>query len=102
MYNHVMPIDLISVAELRTKLADVLDRIQSRERPLYVTQRGQARAVLIPVKKFEAMLEQIEFLDDSLEAMLARERRSKGLEKTRSLEEVIKDLRRRGRLPRSA
>ncbi len=94
--------DVIAIAELRAKLADVLERLDARERPLYVTQRGQARAVLLPVKKYEALLEQIEYLDDSLEAMLARERRSKGLEKTRSLDEVMKDLRRRGRLSRSA
>ncbi len=100
MYNwRSMPIDLISVAELRAALADVLDRIQTRERPLYVTQRGQARAVLISVKKFEALLEHIEWLDDSVEALKARIEGFEGKTKTRSWDTVKRDLQRRGRLP---
>jgi len=95
-----MPIDLMSVAELRASLADVLARLERRERPLYVTQRGQARAVLITVKKFEAMLEHIEWLDDSIEALKAKIERYEGKPvKTRTWDEVKRDLKRRGRLP---
>lgn len=100
-YNiNPMPIDLMSVAELRASLADVLARLERRERPLYVTQRGQARAVLIPVKKFEAMLEHIEWLDDSIEALKAKIERYEGKPmKARTWDEVKRDLKRRGRLP---
>lgn len=99
MYTEGMAIDLMSVAELRARLADVLERIQTSKRPLYLTQRGQARAVLIPVRKFEALIEKLEYLDDSVEVLKAQIEQLEGKAKTRSWASVERDLRKRGRLP---
>ena len=82
----------MTVARLRAELAQVLARLGERG-PLYLTQRGAPRAVLLDVDAYRALLEQLEHLDDSLEAVLARERREHGEETTRSIAEVIRDRR---------
>lgn len=98
-YTARVAVDMMAVAELRAQLSKVLEELQRRSQPLYITQRGQARAVLLAVAEYDALLEQLEYLDDSLEAFLAKERRARG-EPTRSWEAVKRDLRRRGRLSR--
>lgn len=95
-----MAIALVTVAELRARLADVLDGLQHGPAPLYVTQRGQARAVLLPVDAYETLLDQLEFLDDSLEALRAKERREAGQDRTETLDTAIGALRKRGRVSR--
>lgn len=93
-----MAIAMVTVADLRARLAEVLEQLQGATTPLYVTQRGQARAVLLPVETYETLLDQLEFLDDSLEALRARERRDGGRERTEPLDTVIGKLRKRGRV----
>ena len=100
LYHSGVAIAIVTVAELRARLADVLERLQHASAPLYVTQRGQARAVLLPVNTYETLLDQLEFLDDSLEALRAKERREGGRERAEPLETVIGQLRKRGRVSR--
>ncbi len=82
-----MPEQFVTVARLRAELADVLAHLDP-DRPLYVLQRGHVRAVLLDVERYRALIEQLEHLDDSLEALLARERRVAG-ESTRPLSELL-------------
>ena len=89
----------MSVGEFRARLAEVLDRVRRQRGPLYLTQRGQAAAVLLGVEEFEALLDQLEYLDDSVEAILAKQRRDSGKEKAEPLEIVVRRLQKRGRLP---
>src|SRR5881628_450650 len=84
--------DFITVARLRAEMADVLGRL-GHDGPLYLTQRGKPRAVLLDVDEYRALIEQLEHLDDSLEALLARERRERGAETTRPLADVIRERR---------
>ena len=99
-YNPSMPPELITVAQLRAKLADVLKKLQRARSPVYVTQRGQARAVLLRVEEYEGLLEQLEYLEDSLEAMRVKRRIDAGAERTEPLESVMRRLRKRGRVRR--
>ncbi len=88
---------MLTVAELRARLADVLGDLE-QSGPTYVTQRGQARAVLVPVADYTMLLEQLEYLEDSLEVIRAAERRKKG-EASRDLDSVRRDVQKRaGRL----
>jgi len=91
--------DLVNVAQLRARLAQVLDQLQDARPEIYVTQRGEARAVLLSAERYRSLLEQLEYLDDSLEALRARERRESGVEKTLSWD-AVKRARSRGRVPR--
>ena len=89
---------MLSVADLRAQLANVLEKLSTNAGPLYVTQRGQARAVLLSVDEYERLTDQLEYLEDSLTIAEGRGRDTPDAP-PRSLEEVERDLRRRGRLP---
>ena len=47
------------------------------------------------IKEYEALIEQLEYLDDSMEAILAHERLERGEETTRPFDEVIREIRAR-------
>ncbi len=95
-----MALQMVTVADLRGRLAELLEKVQQARGPLYVTQRGQARAVLLAVEEYDALLDQLEYLDDSLEAHRSKERRESGRERTEPLETVMRHLRARGRASR--
>jgi|SRR6266508_289979 len=91
--------EFVTVAKLRAEMAHVLARLGRGGGPLYLTQRGQPRAVLLDIDEYRGLVDQLEHLDDSVEALLARERREQGRETTRPLAEVIEG---RGRAPKYA
>lgn len=92
MYNRAVVGEFMTVARLRAEMADVLARL-GRDGPLYLTQRGQPRAVLLDIDEYRVLIQQLEHLDDSLEALLARERRERGEETSRPLADVIGERR---------
>ena len=53
--------DVVSVAELQAQLADKLQLLRERGRPLVVTQNGRAAAVVVTPEEFDR-LEQARFL----------------------------------------
>ena len=95
-----MKIEVVTVAQLRAQLGRILAELRKRGVPFYVTQRGEARAVLLRTDKYRAMMEQLEYLDDSLEMLKARLRRGSGKERTRPWSEVKRELLGGGRVPR--
>jgi prevent-host-death family protein len=90
MYSDPVASEFVTVARLRAEMAGLFARLD-RDGPLYVTQRGQARAVLMDVDRYRLLIEQLEYLDDALEALLARERRERGEETARPLADVIRE-----------
>ena len=84
--------EFMTVARLRAEMADVLARL-GHDGPLYLTQRGKPRAVLLDIDEYRVLIEQLEHLDDSLEALMARERRERGEETSRPLADVMNDRR---------
>ncbi len=57
---------IITVSELKTKLASLIEELEDRGFPMYVTQHGKPRAVLTRYDDYEAMLQKIEDLEDLL------------------------------------
>lgn len=93
---------MVSVADLRAQLSSVLEKLQRAHRPVYVTQRGQPRAVLVSFDEYNALIEQVEYLEDSLEGIAGEQRRLAG-EKGRSLEAYLAERKRkRAPVPRRA
>ncbi len=90
-----MAIEFVTVARLRAEMARILTKLHKEHGPLYLTQRGEPRAVLLAIDEYQALIEQLEYLDDSIEALRGRERRERG-ERARPLEDVIRE-RRQGR-----
>lgn len=86
--------EFVTVARLRAEMADVLAGLGRDRRPMYLTQRGQPRAVLLDIREYRSLIDQLEHLDDSIEALLARERRDQRRETTRALASAIADHRR--------
>ncbi len=91
-----MPERFVTVAELRAKMAQLLGALDA-DGTLYVTQRGRPRAGLVDVDRYRALMGQIEYLDDAVEALMARERRENG-EAARPLSELVAE--RRGAKPK--
>ena len=99
MYSSGVTDEFVTVARLRAEMADVLTRLGRDGGPVYLTQRGQPRAVLLDIGEYRGLIEQLEHLDDSIEALLARERRDRDQETTRALADVIADRRRGASTP---
>ncbi len=96
MYSAFMADEFVTVAQLRAEMAKVLARLGKARGHIYLIQRGQPRAVLVDIQEYQALIDQLEYLDDSLEVLLAREREARGEEKTRPFDEVIAEIRRKG------
>lgn len=102
MYIREVTIEMVSVAELRAELSSVLEKLQTAHRPVYVTQRGRPRAVLVALDEYNALIERLEYLDDSIEGILGEQRRRDG-EKGRSVAAYMAERKRRdARVPRRA
>jgi prevent-host-death family protein len=94
MYSCHVADEFITVAELRAQMARILARLGKGRGHLYLTQRGRPRAVLLDVDEYRRLIDQLEYLDDSLEVLLAREREARGEEAARPFDEVIAEIRR--------
>lgn len=67
-----MPIRIMAVRRLRDEIATVLDEL-SEVGAIIVTQRGEGKAVLMDLDRYNQLLERLEYLEDSLEALQASE-----------------------------
>ncbi len=72
-------------------MAKILARLGKAHGHVYLTQRGQPRAVLVDIKEYRTLIDQLEYLDDSMEAILSQQRSERGEETARPVEEVIRD-----------
>ena len=63
---------LLSTSEIRSKIAAVLTRLQKTKKPVVITRRGKAEAVLIPIERYNAMLDLLEDREDELDKSLGR------------------------------
>ena len=62
-----MAIRVVGVRQLRDELASVLEDLASHDEVI-VTQRGEGRAVLIALGRYNELIERLEYLEDSLAA----------------------------------
>jgi prevent-host-death family protein len=63
---------IVGVRRLRDEIAAILEEL-SEAGAIIVTQRGEGRAVLMDLDRYNELLERLEYLEDSLEAMQATE-----------------------------
>jgi len=54
--------DIIPITDLRQDAAKVLDRVKVSGKPLIVTQRGRAAAVMVSIERYEAKEREQEIL----------------------------------------
>lgn len=64
---------VVTSEDLRARLGQELDTLKAASDVLYVSKRGRLAGVLIDVDRYADILERLEFLEDSLAALQARD-----------------------------
>lgn len=63
-----MAVKVIGTRQLRDELASVIERLPEAEE-VVVTQRGEGRAVLLGLERYNHLIERLEYLEDTLDAL---------------------------------
>lgn len=66
---------VVAAEDLRARLGRELDALQASEEALYVSKHGRLAGVLLDVDHYAELLDRLEYLEDSLAALQAREGR---------------------------
>jgi PHD/YefM family antitoxin component YafN of YafNO toxin-antitoxin module len=66
---------IVTAEDLRARLGRELDALKESEEALYVSKRGRLAGVLVDPERYAELLERLDFLEDSLAALQAREER---------------------------
>jgi prevent-host-death family protein len=64
---------VVTAEDLRARLGQELDALKSAGEVVYVSKRGRMAGVLVDVERYAEILDRLEFLEDSLAALQARE-----------------------------
>ena len=59
-----MPTKIVNVSELKANLAALMAALDAQGVPVYVTQHGKPRAVLVKYEEYEELLERLDDLED--------------------------------------
>ncbi|MEV6331508.1 type II toxin-antitoxin system Phd/YefM family antitoxin [Streptomyces sp. NPDC051909] len=84
---------IASMAEVRSRLADVLDRAHREETPTIITRRGKQEAVVIDIEEYRRLAQLAEATEDAWLNRLADDAEAEGQEGSLSLEEMAALLR---------
>ncbi|WP_245205165.1 type II toxin-antitoxin system Phd/YefM family antitoxin [Kitasatospora sp. RG8] len=82
-----------SMAEVRSHLADVIDRARRDETPTIITRRGRQEAVVIDIAEYQRLRQLAESAEEAWLNRLADEAEAEGVEGAVSLEEMAAMLR---------
>lgn len=66
---------IVTADNLRARLGRELDALRDSEDALYISKRGRLTGVLLDADRYADLLERLEFLEDSLAALQARDER---------------------------
>jgi PHD/YefM family antitoxin component YafN of YafNO toxin-antitoxin module len=70
---------IVTAEDLRAKLGRELDALRESEEALYVSKRGRLAGVLLDPERYAELIERLDYLEDSLAALQAREERDSAL-----------------------
>lgn len=63
-----MSVTVVGTRQLRDELASVLERLSELEE-VVITQRGEGKAVLLDLTRYNQLVERLEYLEDTLDAV---------------------------------
>lgn len=66
---------IVTAEDLRARLGRELDALKETENALYVSKRGRLAAVVLDSEHYAGLIERLDYLEDSLAALNAREER---------------------------
>jgi prevent-host-death family protein len=64
---------IVTADDLRARLGRELDALRESEEALYVSKRGRLAGVLLDADRYAELLERLDYLEDSLAALQARD-----------------------------
>jgi PHD/YefM family antitoxin component YafN of YafNO toxin-antitoxin module len=70
---------VVTSEDLRARLGRELDALGTSEEALYVSKRGRLAGVLLDVDRYAELVDRLEYLEDSLAALQARDERDAGV-----------------------
>lgn len=70
---------IVTADDLRARLGKELDALKETEDALYVSKRGRLTAVVLDAEHYAGLVERLDFLEDSLAALTARDEREASL-----------------------
>ena len=65
----------VTAEDLRARLGKELDALRETDDALYVSKRGRLAAVVLDSEHYAGLVERLEYLEDSLAALSARDER---------------------------
>lgn len=66
---------VVTAEDFRARLGRELDALRESEDALYVSKRGRLAGVVLDVDRYAELVERLEYLEDSVAALQAREER---------------------------
>jgi prevent-host-death family protein len=66
---------IVTAEDLRARLGRELDALRETDEALYVSKRGRLAAVVLDSEHYAQLIERLEYLEDSLAALEARDER---------------------------
>lgn len=66
---------IVTADDLRARLGRELDALRESEETLYVSKRGRLAGVLLDPERYAELIERLDYLEDSLAALRARDER---------------------------
>jgi PHD/YefM family antitoxin component YafN of YafNO toxin-antitoxin module len=64
---------IVTAEDLRARLGRELDALRDSDEALYVSKRGRLTGVLVDVDRYAELIDRVEYLEDSLAALQARD-----------------------------
>ncbi|NCO65494.1 MAG: prevent-host-death family protein [Candidatus Aquicultor secundus] len=66
-----MAINILSASEVREQLSRILKSLSEKKEPVFITQYGKAKAVLMDIDRYNALMQLLEDLEDIRDFRLA-------------------------------
>ena len=95
-----MAITILPTTEVRDKIASVLNKLSETGEPVFITRYSKAEAVLLPIDRYNAMMDLLEDQEDELDSALGRrlleEREAYARGEGQDFEAFVTELERQG------
>ena len=95
-----MAVTILPTTEVRDKIASVLKRLSETGEPVFITRYSKAEAVLLPIDRYNAMMDLLEDREDEMDSALGRrlleEREAHTRGEGRDFEAFVAELEKQG------
>jgi prevent-host-death family protein len=68
----LMNVPVLPTHEVRSKIGEILNRLQQTGEPIFVSRHGKAEAVLLSMDRYSAMIDLLEDREDEQDVMLGQ------------------------------